>query len=348
MDLFLSSQSVGMVALLAAGCMVAAGLASSSRARRRALERQAKWRDNATLQTFAPGRHVIVTGVLRVEGSCCPRLEDAAPVAATTFQHKKSRRGPTVSWCQRAVSLRLVLGEASLAIDGPVRVEVGSEEHYPGCALEKLRGRVTERIFASDMVPARERGDVPQHGVFRSLRHGDEVVVAGMAERAPHGDGPTTYRAAGGGWRIVPDQSGAVTVCCRRRPVIRGALGVVRVYAAALAAVLTAVVAASFASAQQPGCESDGQLCKLYGWCGARLEIESSGVAVSCAPTSESDCRRSAACELRGACSPEGNDCVVTSANDCRRSVQCEAYGLCRLGDGECVRATEPAPVALR
>lgn len=237
MDLFLSAQSVGLAAFVTAGCMVAGGVLAQSRARRRDSKRPREApRDTTPIEALAGGKRVLVAGTLKVNGSCVARLEDAMPVAATTFEkrERETSRDRAVVWCDRARHLRVVVGEVSIVVEGPVRVLVGADELYPGCAFEKLRGRVTERVLGSEMSSTRESANVPRHGVFRSVGHGDQVVIAGIVEPVANDDGPSSYRRPGGGWRLRPDESGTIRLWSRRRPRVRGAFGAISAYAAAL------------------------------------------------------------------------------------------------------------------
>lgn len=235
MDLFLSAQSVGLAAFVTAGCMVAGGVFARSRARQRATALRVAPKDTTPVESLVGGKRVLVAGTLAVKGSCCARLEDAMPVAATTFEHPDEESAEmTVLWCEQAKRLLVTVGEVSIVVDGPVRVLVGADELYPACAFDKLRGRVTERVRASSRTECREPTAPPRHGVFRSVGHGDQVVIAGIVEPVPSGDGPASYRRPGGSWRLRPDETGTIRLWSRRRPRVRGAFGAVRAYAAAI------------------------------------------------------------------------------------------------------------------
>lgn len=225
MDLFLSAQSMGVVAFVAAGCMVAAGAISTGLSRRRARLRQEP-APASNPGAFSQGRQVVVVGRLHVDGSCCQRLEDAAPVAATSFLRDASKE--TVAWCERARVLWLEVGGSRVELRGPVLVDVGSEEQYPAVHLDRLEAR--KRTYAAPLYTLVRRRGTARHGVFRSLRPGDEVVVIGLVERtAEVGD-----RHRGAGWELVPDDTGVLVACYRRRPRIRGAFGSLQLWAAAL------------------------------------------------------------------------------------------------------------------
>lgn len=235
MDLFLSAQSVGLAACVTAGCMVAGGVFAQARARRRATKLAQLPRDTTPVEALSGGKRVLVAGTLKVKGSCCARLEDAMPVAATTFeQRERETTTGAVLWCDRAKHLRIEVGGISIVVDGPVRVLVGADELYPACRFDKLRGRVSERVFASERQCTSEPTPTPRHGVFRSVGHGDQVVIAGIVEAVANDDGPSSYRTPGGGWRLRPDETGTVRLWSRRRPRVRGAFGAISTYAAAI------------------------------------------------------------------------------------------------------------------
>jgi hypothetical protein len=220
MELFGSPQSIVTLALAAAGCLVAGGCLSRQRERwinRRRTDARAERRKG--LPAPAPGPRVMVVGVLKVEGLCTSRFEDAVPVAVTTFQQPRGseRETRTVTWCNRARRVWVDVGDDRVTIEGPIRVDIGSEEHYPGCPLSELRGRILQRIFASQIVPTSADDEVPSNGVFRSIRPDDQVVVVGRIERISQTESEHH-------WRLRPDDSGAVTLCYRRRPAVRGAL----------------------------------------------------------------------------------------------------------------------------
>jgi hypothetical protein len=225
-----SPQAVGLSAVVTAGALVTGGIAAWRRQARQVVEPPPSSR---------PGPRVMVVGIIKVEGRCCSRLEDAAPVAATTFHEPRRGEGEkprTMTWSSRAVNMWVEVGNVHISLDGPVRVEVGSEEHYPGCATKELEGRVVKRIFAAELVPSRD-DVVPLYGVFRSVKPDDQVAVVGrMARGSRRSDRHRKRR--GEVWRLTPDASGAITICYRRRPTVRGALFGVHAWAAALVAAL--------------------------------------------------------------------------------------------------------------
>jgi hypothetical protein len=235
MDLFLSAQSVGLAAFVTAGCMVAGGLLAQARARRRLVKLREAPQDTTPVEALLPGKRVLVAGTLKVRGSCCQRLEDAMPVAATTFeQRKREVATEAMLWCDRAKHLRIDVGTASIIVDGPVHVLLGADELYPACAIEQLRGRVTERVLTAERKATTDATNTPRYGVFRSVGHGDQVVVAGIVEPFADGDGPASYRRPGGSWCLRPDETGTIRLWSRRRPRVRGAFGAISAYATAI------------------------------------------------------------------------------------------------------------------
>ena len=226
-----SPHAVGVSAVVAAGALVAGGVARWYRQSRPVGEAPPSSRPST------PGPRVMVVGVIKVEGLCCSRFEDAIPVAATTFHEPRrgdGQRVRTVTWSDRATNMWVEVGNVHVAIEGPVRVEVGSEEHYPGCSTKELEGRVLKRIFSAEIVPSRD-DVVPLHGVFRSVKPDDQVAVVGRMERGTASN-ERRGRREPQVWRLTPDASGAITICYRRRPTVRGALFGVHAWAAAMVA----------------------------------------------------------------------------------------------------------------
>jgi hypothetical protein len=214
-DLFLSAHAVGVLAFFAAGTSLMLGALSSRFASRRE-QRQPL----VAKLTKQDGWRAVAVGVLRIDGSQCERLEDERPVAASSFHEGVCHGGLRyeLAWCRRAQRLRLEVGATSIDLVGPIRIEVGAEEQYPGSPLCSLPQAVRERVCTSTVVSAAVPL-LPNHGVFRSLRDFDPVAVVGVVARVVEPDEREP------GWRLRPDASGALTVWCRKRPRLRGALG---------------------------------------------------------------------------------------------------------------------------
>lgn len=225
MDLFLSSQSVGLAAVVTAGCMVAAGATSNRWAgwwsQRRDRKRETiEHPDEPTEELPVSGRHhVAIAGRLRIEGPGCERLEDAAAAAASSYY--LHHEGQAQAWSARAQCLYLEVKGARVRLEGAILVDVGSEEHFPGVGLLSLGRHVVDRVRAAEPIALSTRRDVPPCGVFRSLVDGDEVVVTGWLEPD---DGAAT---------LCPAEGETLVASCRRRPTVRGPLGRVAVWAAA-------------------------------------------------------------------------------------------------------------------
>lgn len=232
MDLVLSAHAVGLLSAVAVGCVAAGAFTSRLLGRRGSPPPPAGSEPSPDGIDHDPARlgagaRVGVAGRLHVDGSSCPRLEDGAPVAATTFL-ERTEGGHTRGVCARAAVLWLEVAGARIELCGRVVVEVGSEEHYPPGPLGPRRVDVASRVLAAEEVPLGKRRDVPAWGVFRSLRPGDAVMVVGRVE---HLREPARGQA---GWHLVPDDSGKLTACYQRRPRIRGAFGAMQLWAAAL------------------------------------------------------------------------------------------------------------------
>jgi hypothetical protein len=342
MDLFLSSQSLVFLGLLAAGSMTLCWLVGRLRARRRASA--ARVEGSARLHDLQAGAPAALTGILRVEGPMCSRFEDAHPVAVTSYQQPPGLRAEEAllrTWHERAARIYLEVGDRRVALEGALVVARGSNEWTPGAGLEGLRDRVRDRVYAAEVLArARRRGDDREH-VFRSLEPGDEVVVRGIAERKVDADGPTSYRHHGGGWRLLPEGDGAIVAHYCGRPDLRAQLGRAPLYAAA-GSVAMALLLASFAAGTQPACSDRREACALYGWCGTRLEQQGAELSVACVPSSSEDCARSLLCRKSGACTaaPWG-ECIATRDDDCRDSLACQIHGRCSAGPGgECLAAS--------
>jgi hypothetical protein len=237
MEWWASPQTVGVSAVVAAGALVVGGIMARVRESRAAPDAAPTSTPNGA-EAMQPGPRVMVVGVMKVEGLCCSRFEDATPVAASTFHEPRGdKEEPSRTWSAQAKNLWVDVGQVRIALDGPVRVEVGSEEHYPGCATDELEGRVVQRIFSGRIVPSRDNV-VPLHGVFRSVKPDDQVAVVGRMERGPSVSKKRRKWSEAAVWRLTPDASGAITICYRRRPTVRGALFGVHAWAAALVGTL--------------------------------------------------------------------------------------------------------------
>ncbi len=239
MDLFATPQSIAMVAILAAGCMVAGGWIARGRDRWRLRFRRMGLEGPPSSDhglTPVPGQaiqgpRVMVVGRLKVDGAGCARFEDGAPVAVTHFEGPSVSRRPqplhNVTRSMRAKDLWVDVGGERVTVQGPVRVHIGSEEHYPASPVDERKTR--ERIEAAPAVPSGHKERPPRHGVFRSVKPDDQVVVVGRIEHDPAAE-------AGARWHVRPDASGAVSIYYRRRPTVRGAFFKLQGWAAAMLA----------------------------------------------------------------------------------------------------------------
>ncbi|HHH27567.1 MAG TPA: hypothetical protein ENK57_04340 [Polyangiaceae bacterium] len=141
----------------------------------------------------------------------CRRLEDAHPVAATTFRERVGRRGgEAVSRHDQAARLWLELDEGMrLRLRGAVVVDRGSEERLVGpLGLAQLCSRAHERLESARRFV--ERAPHPDAAIFRSLRAGDEVMVRAIVAVATAADAPASYRRPGVGFELVPLDQGVI------------------------------------------------------------------------------------------------------------------------------------------
>ncbi|MEQ9318407.1 MAG: hypothetical protein RIF41_04580 [Polyangiaceae bacterium] len=154
---------------------------------------------------FVVGRSIVLLGTLRVEGTMCRRLEDAHPVAATTFVERVARAGIEVGRRHdQAARLWLELdGGLRLRLRGPVMVSRGSEERRVGAlGLSQLCSKAHERLESASRSFA--VATAAAEAVFRSLRAGDPVEATGVVEAARAADAPASYRRPGKGYELVP------------------------------------------------------------------------------------------------------------------------------------------------
>jgi hypothetical protein len=343
MDLFFSGQSMLVLLLVAAGCLVLARAFELARLRWHARSKGAV-RAVAHVAELPEGEEVTIVGVLGVQGAMCSRFEDAHPVAATSYCQPPGR-GPdraVRTWHARAERLYLEIEGVRVELDGPLVVLRGSCEWTVEGGLDRLRERVRDRVYAADVkMHARMRGE-SQHHVFRSLEPGDRVAVTGVVERNVDADGPASYRRHGGGWRLKGGDDGVLSAQFRGRPATVRRFGRLPVYAAA-AGVAAASIVASFAAGTQPACSDHRELCALYGLCGTRLLSEGNELTVTCVAPSTQDCQQSLRCRKLGACSAsDWGECIATSDSECRHSLSCELYGRCSVSpEGECVALSQ-------
>lgn len=165
------------------------------------------------------GNPIELTGLLRVEGTMCRRLEDAHPVAATTFRERAVRH-EAEAWRRHDQAARLWLelpNGPRLRLRGPVVVARGSEERLVGIlGLTQLCSRAHERIEGAQR--SRERVEGVDESVFRSLRAGDEVLARGVVAFATAADAPASYRRPGMGYELVPLVDGVIELSSAAPP----------------------------------------------------------------------------------------------------------------------------------
>ena len=102
--------------------------------------------------------------------------------------------------------------------------------------------------------------------------------------------------------------------------------------------------AASVGCAEHGRCVAQGGVCVLLdGYCRAHWECGAEGLCRPdqsgevCVAEQPEDCRQSAACLERGACTPWGWHCHVGSDEDCKASAACRERGACQASAGVCV-----------
>jgi hypothetical protein len=199
----------GLAALVAGSLLVA--LLRPRRAARRAA---AAARDRlgapaAALVKPSEGMRVTLTGRVVVEEGACQRLDDGGDAAAASAAYAlRGREGAWITGLNvRAPRLALAVGEAVVALEGPVEVTVGSREAHRGLPLGRLPRAVQDRVargFAQGAPHFRDHVTV-----LRSVAAGDAVRVSGVLRREAPGAEAAGYRGAASHWALVPDGDAA-------------------------------------------------------------------------------------------------------------------------------------------
>jgi hypothetical protein len=199
----------------------------------RALRRLGPGSTQVPPETMGPT--VTLSGELVVIGPRCERFEDGASVAAATLAVAYPR-GPELRDVPgirtRAGSLALRVGDAVVALEGPVDVLAGSEETWVVRGLRAVDAAVLGRVREAEP-PARIPRLLARRGiVMRSVRGGDRVRVAGRLQPLP---------LAGAGqaaWSLAPVLGGVIGLAFEGAPQVPG----VRARSVARAAAMSGVV----------------------------------------------------------------------------------------------------------
>jgi hypothetical protein len=186
---------------------VAAGIAATSLRPRIAAWRAAR-RVRAALGEphrgpLTGGAVVTLTGTLLAKDERVLRYEDGGEAAAAAAAGEPAAR---------AAQLAVLVGDAVIALEGPITLLSGSRESWPGRPVAKLSAAVRERAGA-----LLELHRVP---VFRSVAPGDRVRVRGVLREEAAEDG-TTYRDAAKRWAFGGD-GGPLLLACERAPRVTG------------------------------------------------------------------------------------------------------------------------------
>ena len=145
------------------------------------------------------GETVTLVGRIEVEGPCTSF--EGEPAAAATVRRRLTRRYPAEEADVRARTLRLVVDETSVVLEGPVHVVVGSRETDPRRRLHRLPTEVQDRVERA--APSRSARESQSHVWFRHVRAGDRVRVRGRLERTPDGESQRHYRQRSGRWQLT-------------------------------------------------------------------------------------------------------------------------------------------------
>ncbi|MFT3766971.1 MAG: hypothetical protein QM820_15855 [Minicystis sp.] len=159
----------------------------------------------ATLVKPSAGMRVTLTGRIVVEGASCQRFEDGSDAAAASAAY--APQGTKGAWVTglnvRAERLSLAVGEATVALEGPVEVVAGSREVRREKPLGELPRAVQDRVAAGFKLGAPHFRD--HVTVLRSIAAGDVVRVSGVLRRESLAGEAAGYRAAAERWALIPD-----------------------------------------------------------------------------------------------------------------------------------------------
>lgn len=140
------------------------------------------------------GARVTLEGELLAAEAPCQRYEDGSEAAAVSVKPRglaPGLLGEASGESARAGRLLIRVGEATVRLDGPVDVVLGSREAWPQVALASLAAEVRGRLPGVEI-------EAP---VFRSLAAGDRVWVSGVLGEEAADEAPS-YRDAGKRWTL--------------------------------------------------------------------------------------------------------------------------------------------------
>jgi hypothetical protein len=237
--LFVHGSVVWQLAL-AAGLLVALGVAFARprlAARRAASAARARLGTPlASLAKLNDGMRLTLTGRLEAEGEPARRFEDGGDAAAVSAAYLSHPGGG--AWITglnlRAEGLALVVGDARVALDGPVEVVAGSREVRRGQALGEMPGPVQDRVDAGFKLGQPHFRD--HLTTLRSVASGDLVRVSGVLRKEASAGEGAGYRGAAARWALVPDgfeaqaalgasATGGLRVAFEGAPRVSGPLG---------------------------------------------------------------------------------------------------------------------------
>jgi hypothetical protein len=339
-----------LVALLGLGVLLLYGLARrqehfGAAARRAAL--------GVAATSFDPAdeavRPIALDGVLRLDGKPTERPDDGAPAAVVTlavtgraFWFTEPKVPDDSSF--RAERLILQVGEQRIALEGPIRLAVGSRQWWPGRQLRRVRGALWQRMPAQQVQDHGWDTLGGRLGVFRSVADGDRVLVRGELHklRDESGSHGASYRRGAVRFALRPRAGETeLELAALRAPKfaapLHRLLGVPAVLGSALAVMLLAVGGTVLVVYAQLACES-GYPCAYEGRCSITLSDQNK---LTCGPRRAFDCQRSDSCRFSGLCTLRGDACVAASDEDCRLSSMCVQSGACTSIDLACTPGSD-------
>jgi hypothetical protein len=176
---------------------------------------------HATVARLDDGKRVTLTGRLRASGGLARRYEDGSEAAAVSAAFASAAGSTGVN--ARAGELILQVGDATVALRGPVEVVVGSREALAGQPLSRLSAAIERRVEADRSPQGLPLADAVL--ALRSVAVGDVVRVSGVLHKEASDDG-TSYREAASDWTLTrgadPGAADGLMVAFEGTPLVSG------------------------------------------------------------------------------------------------------------------------------
>lgn len=195
-----------LAALLLSALAIAFARPRIAAARAAARARRDLGPPDGALDKPSDGMRVTLAGEIALEDGAAKvaRFEDGGDAAAASASYTLAGRGDAsiTGLNLRADRLALRVGAASVALEGPVEVVVGSREVQHGKALRDMPRAVQDRVASGFQLGSPHFRD--QVTALRSIANGDVVRVSGVLRRDAGGEA-AGYRGAADQWKLVPD-----------------------------------------------------------------------------------------------------------------------------------------------